>query len=1194
MEFTKSQTDAINTMGKDLLVSASAGSGKTSVLTERIVGRIKLGEDLENFLVVTFTNSAAEDLKRKLQSKLGELIKNNPKDKRLKNQLYKLPCASIGTIHSFCLRIIRENFSLLELPSKINVGEESLFHSMQNECIEDLITELCESDDESIALLLDNFATYKSDKGLVDVILALYSTIRAFPFYLKWLDSTLEALREEKESFLNKGFFSTPGGKILKPDLIRKLNYALENAVYGAQLCVAEGSDKNEAVFNELQEKIADLKSAAEKSYEDFCAETVNFKYRNLSKASEEAKDVKKAVVESVSTLAKSYVVAPAVISDEYDESIKVLSALIYVIKLFDASFTKKKRERAMIDFCDIEQLFLSLLLKEAPDGGYIKTDLCRSLTKTVGEIFVDEYQDVSPLQDMIFKVISKGNNRFMVGDVKQSIYRFRNAYPDIFIGYKESFADLEEAKDKARILLRENFRCSKSIVGFVNLLFTQIYTKATADSDYAGEELIYGRGSGSDLPVKVKVFTDAKEDETYAEAHFIASEIKNLINENKDDGPPIRYGDIAVLMRSLSNQKVYAEVFSEYGIPCLCARSTEKLFERPEVLLVISALRVIDNPTDDLSLAALLRSPVYGFTAQELAAICRSGHSTLYKGVKNYSERGKLLKRGRYTLKRLEKKHFKKPSHLTAVNPNSNELSKKCRDFLGSLESYRSSALLLPSHKLIWLFYQKSGIFSYRPKGTQEEHQGNLLKFYQWAKEAEGGAFKGVSAFVEHLNQMTENDQSPEATDAVSDDAVRFMTVHASKGLEFPVCFVAELGKQINNKHKNASVSVDRDGGLAFKLAHQKEASIKSTLRRDCFILKETRDLIAEELRVLYVAFTRARERLYVSGTVNGDISDLEKHNVYNPNSYLSTFFSVIREIESPHFELDVTSLAECCGEEATESKAEETEKTEKTEKAEDEVKIKETVSEDVSESVSKVAESSNETEDAADTLVLPEDIKLEAITEAKISVSMIRQDENGLFTVAEQARGEIKRPAFAFESTELTAADKGTATHLFMQFASFEQAEKNGISVEADRLLAKGFITKEQREMLNEKQISAFLCSALYGRICSSPRVFREKRFTTELNSALFSGGNSGILIQGVVDCFFENPDGSYTLIDYKTDRVKENEEQKLIDRHRTQLSFYAEAIEKLTGRPVSEIFIYSLHLGKEIKCERLKFEE
>ena len=1179
MEFTKSQNDAINTVGKDLLVSASAGSGKTSVLTERIIKHIKLGEDLENFLVVTYTNSAAEDLKRKLQSKLGELIKNNPKDKRLKNQLYKLPCASIGTIHSFCLRIIRENFSLLELPSKINVGEESLFYSMQNECIEELITELCEADDESIALLLDNFATYKSDKGLVDVILALYSTIRAFPFYLKWLDSTLEALREEKESFLNKGFYSTPGGKILKLRILSKLDYALEEAIYGAQLC-GEDEQKNEAIFIELQEKIADLKSAAEKSYEDFCAEIEDFKCQNLSKASEEAKDVKKAVVESVRALAKSYVVASSVISDEYDESIKVLSALIYVIKLFDASFTKKKRERAMIDFCDIEQLFLSLLLKEAPDGGYIKTDLCRSLTKTVGEIFIDEYQDVSPLQDMIFKVISKGNNRFMVGDVKQSIYRFRNAYPDIFIGYKDTFANLTEDKDNAKIFLRENFRCSKSIVGFTNLLFAQIYTKSTADSDYAGEELIYGRGSGSDLPVKVKVFTNAKEDETYAEAHFIASEIKDLINETKDDGTPIKYGDIAVLMRSLSNQKTYAEVFSEYGIPCLCARSTEKLFERPEVLLVISALRVIDNPTDDLSLAALLRSPVYGFTAQELARICRSKHSTLYKGVKNYSERGKLLKSGRYTLKRLEKKRLQKPPHLTAINPNSNELSKKCIDFLESLESYRSSALLLPSHKLIWLFYQKSGIFSYLPKGTQEEHQGNLLKFYQWAKEAEGGAFKGVSAFVEHLNQMTENDQSPEATDAVSDDAVKFMTVHSSKGLEFPVCFVAELGKQINNNHKKASVTIDRDGGIAFKLACQKDATIKSTLRRDCFILKETRDLIAEELRVLYVALTRARERLYVSGTINGDISDLEKHSVYNPNSYLSTFFSVIQEIESPHFELEITNLAEVCGDEAAE--------------AEDETKPKETASEDASESVSKVSESSNETEEIAKTLILPEDIKLESNTEAKISVSMIRQDENGLFTVAEQARGEIKRPAFAFEPAELTAADKGTATHLFMQFASFEQAEKNGIAAEADRLLTKGFITKEQREMLNEKQISAFLGSALYRRICSSQRVFREKRFTTELNSALFSGRNSGILIQGVVDCFFENPDGSYTLIDYKTDRVKENEEQRLIDRHKTQLSFYAEAIEKLTGRPVSEIFIYSLHLGKEIKCERLKFEE
>lgn len=1171
MGFTPSQKNAIETFGKDLLVSASAGSGKTTVLTERIVTGIKHGAELEKFLVVTFTVSAAEDLKRKLQSKLGELIKENPKDKRYKNQLYKLPCANIGTIHSFCLRIIRENFALLGLPAKLSVGDEPLFKSMQNECLEELITELCEEEDKSILLLLDHFAGPKSDSALNKTLLPLYSSIRAFPFYLKWLDSALDSLIKEKELYIKDGLYATLGGSILKTYISNSLDKLAEKALKGVQLCEAD-EGINRSVFEELSASIEELKKANEKSYEDLCICAPLFKARTLRKAPDELSALKKEITAGLSDIVKEYTASPAAIIKDYEDSISLFKALNRIIELFDASFTKRKREKALLDFCDIEQLFLALLVEEAPDGSYVKTELCRTLSKSIDEIFIDEYQDVSPLQDMIFKVISRGNNRFMVGDIKQSIYRFRNAYPDIFIRYKQSFAELSENKSNAKISLRENFRCSNSIIEFTNLLFSKIYTKETADTDYAGEELIYGRNSGSDLPVQVKLFTNSKESETCDEAHFIASEIERLTQETKDDGTPIKYGDIAVLMRGFSNLKTYNEVFAEHGIPCVCARSTEKLFERPEVLLVISALRVIDNPTDDISLAALMRSPVYCFSAEELALICRQPHSSLYKAVKSYAERGKLLKPGRYSLKSLEKKAFKRPSLLRASNSNRNGLSVKCAEFLESLAYYRSSALLLPAYKLIWLFYRKSGIFSYSPKGSREEHCNNLLRFYKWAKDVESGSFKGVCAFVEYLNRMTENDQSPEATDAVAEDAVKFITIHSSKGLEFPVCFVAELGKKINKESKNSAVMLDRDGGINFKLFNKTPHLTRDTLRRKCFVLKESRDLIAEELRILYVAFTRARERLYLSASLDKGLDSLTGKGVSNPDSYISIFYSLIKEAESPCFDLEVKDLSvSAVTEEPTEAEP----------------------AEESAVPNSQVEEKVEAPSEKAKPLALAEDIRLEAKAEAKLSVSMIRQDENGLFTVAEKAKGEIKRPLFASEATELTAADKGTATHLFMQFASFERAAEKGIGAEADRLLTKGFITKEQRELLNEKQIAAFLDSALYRRICASKHVFREKRFTTELSASLFSGGSNGVLIQGVVDCFFENPDGSYTLIDYKTDRVKEGEEQTLIDRHKTQLSFYAEALEKLTGKSVSEIFIYSLALGKEIKCERLSLK-
>ena len=458
-------------------------------------------------------------------------------------------------------------------------------------------------------------------------------------------------------------------------------------------------------------------------------------------------------------------------------------------------------------------------------------------------------------MQDAIFAAIGAGK-RFMVGDLKQSIYGFREAYPDIFMGYRDSFAPEEEGGDNGVIYLKHNFRCDDGIINFCNYLFDRIFTKDSADTDYKAERLIRGKAEFGKEPVHLTVVEEDKEDKEY---EIVAEQIVGLIYEG------FSLSDIAVIARETADLKKAVTALEKRGVPHATEKTTEALLKQPEILLALSLIKVIDNPTDDISLAALLRSPIFRFTAKELTEIRAYG-----SGISFYAS-------------------------LTAAAEEATPLGEKCALFLEKLSIYRAKALILPVHSLLWYLYEDTHLFAYAPEGGEERYRDNLYMLYELAMGMEGGVYKGVSVFAEYVNRLDAEDRSPKAAVTTAENAVRLMTIHGSKGLEFPVVFVIGTGSKIKITHRKASLAVNYRFGISVKLAKQKEGWRTSTLLRNGDIAMQDSRNIAEEHRLLYVAFTRAEKRLYLSASLPSTVEEYVEKRRTEPTLLADLFLPTL-----------------------------------------------------------------------------------------------------------------------------------------------------------------------------------------------------------------------------------------------------------------------------------------------------------
>ncbi len=1145
MAWTESQKTAINDRGRSLLISAGAGSGKTTVLAERLTEMLVEGGSIDDFLVVTFTKAAAGDLKEKLYQKLSEVSALHPEDKRLLTQLLRLSGAQISTIHSFCFELIRRNFNSLSLSAACRIADESESESLLNEAIEELKEKRFTDGDADITLLADNFCPSHSEDELDALLKDIYGRIRAYYRYDKWL---LEGIKncDGERRMLRGGFFATQCGGIIRDELQKMLRQQLEAAERLCHTVAMHGSEKNMQGCGSLYDYIGSLLekcgSYAEfpKSIDKSCIKNASCKDLDEDIA-EHYKKTKKRITDRVEKLISQVNFGTEEDIDAlFAKSRDVLSAFNSVIMDMDGRYAAKKASLGLLDYADLEHFAMRLL--ENDDGS--ESDLCMQLKKKYVQVFIDEYQDVNPLQDRIFSFISRDDNRFIVGDVKQSIYRFRNAYPDIFLGYKKAYGSAESGGKNASLFLRENFRCDRTVIDFVNAVIGYASNGGHSAAEYEGESLIYAKDpsrSENTLPtVAYATYGEGEKESAQEKAvDFTVNEIRHLV-----DDCGYKYSDVALLFSAVKGYTVpYENAFRRCGIPYIVV-GNEDCLKTPEVTLALCCLKAIDNPTDDISLFSMMRSPMYGFDADELYRIRRANDAyafcTCLKLFAHGSHLKKTgLKKGVYRVK------------ITPMEPK--RLESKAKRFLNTLSRLRDEAVGSRTDKFLWNFYMDSGLMYAAAADTDGEiKKQNLLALYERAASFEKRGFRGVSAFCEHIRRMDEEGGRIEISGEAGGDGVLIMSIHKSKGLEFPVCFVENADHAFNTQEMSRPLLLDREMGLTFTLQDAERYVKCDTPMRIATSRKVYRASVAEELRKLYVALTRAKNRLYVVGCLKNDYFDFETV----PDDAVCFMDWVVGAC------LDngtVANMLEILPSEHPQKRTEE---------------VKEASSR-VPKWLSGVIEYKYPYEGVS---ALP----------AKISVSQLHK---GLLEeeeyVGKAVRVSFKKPLFALES-DVRTNEIGTANHLFMQFCDMENARISGAAAEGKRLLDRRFITETQYGMLDLAALDVFFASELYSEMREASELYREMRFSISDSASLLGGAKrEKLLVQGVIDCFFVSADGSITVVDYKTDRVSGRDaEEILLSRHSTQLGYYCRAVEKMMGKRVKRGLIYSFALGRAVQ--------
>lgn len=1159
-EFTSSQLQAINTEGKSLIVSAGAGSGKTTVLTQRIIQSLKNGGDIDNILVVTFTKAAASDMKEKLYNALLSASAEAVENRSLSEMSLKIASARISTISSFCYKFVKENFEVLGLSPRLRMADDGESLPILGECLALVEEEALERNDKNMLLIADTFGGDKNFKRLDAIILELYQKFRSAPFWKSRLEAAIEARSAESELCSKQGFFSCKAGSTVFTEMLRRLNLLkkrskelLEYAEYAAT------TDKHLTALEKLCRDIADICDGMYDGYEALKNAVNAFASDRLYSigmerdAVEYIKREKSAITAEMSKLKEFCTFSEEQIYSDYNSVIELNRALYCLLIELDDVYTEEKNRRGICDYADVEHLTLKLLGKRTANG-VVRTELGKRYAAGISEIYVDEYQDVNPLQDMIFSLLSKGDNAFFVGDVKQSVYRFRNASARIF-GDRVKNAPLASDEGKTgKIFLKENFRCTENIIDFVNAVFLKHYSVRNTGYSYEDEKLVCALGDTCPAPVVVSCITDipsGKRDE--CEATVAAARILALVGRaRKADGSAIRYSDIAVLMRSTSGRAAeFERVFRKHNIP-FSAEGNSRFLDQPEIMLAVSMLTVIDDPTDEIALAASLRSPIFGFDAEALKVVREFRKEAPYyfavsACAKEYVRKThRSVYHGNFSLAhvnmdcRVKKMRGKRPGI---------DVLKKCYDFIETVKMLSDEAVELPSHKLIWKLYEAThlvetvGCFEHG-----EEKKANLMNLYKAAVAYESGTFRGIGAFLEYIQS---DYFSTDSAVSSSEDCVRIMTFHKSKGLEFPVCIICGAGNDFNVKDLRLPYVVCDDGFVCFDLKAAEGLCTYQPLIKLAAVADEKKEMLCEELRCLYVALTRAREQLYIIGGFKGDVYDVAGKDFFELNSNLERIISALDKSLSKSFEVE-SLMADALP------------------------------SPDVLRMNTIPAENNGE----VDWMTYPHEDALS--TPAKVAVSELRLGlfEDDEYNRAISGSAVLKTPRF-ISNEKITAAERGTATHMFMQFCSFDSVEENGVSVEANRLKALGLISEREMSAIRFNELEVFFESELYKEIKKSPLCRREMRFTIVEDSKLLGkSGGEDVLVQGVIDCFFMNPDGTYTVVDYKTDRI--NDANELILRHRAQLSYYCRAVQKMTGKTVGRCVLYSFALGRSIDME------
>ena len=1173
LNFTPEQRAAIDTRGSTVLVSAAAGSGKTRVLTERLMAYLTDAEtpvDIDRFLVITYTRAAAAELRSRILDGIYARIASDPENRSLRRQVALCAHAEIGTIHSFCADFLRANCAALALAPDFQVADTERCIALRATALEHTLERAYArmDADAGFRLLADTVGSGRDDARLSALVLSLYDKMQCHARPELWAQRQVELLALNGVTDVG----STPWGQALLARVHESAAHWC--GVLEAQLKVMAGAGMEWLMgiygssISATVDGLHTLADACDRSWDEAIAALQSVPFPRLGSVRnapdpdtrEHVKAQRDAAKKAVQTLQKQMTTDSAQALADLHATAPAMQALLALTLDFGAAYAAEKRRRSLVDFSDLEHMAAQLLTDE--DGA--PTELAHQLSGRYTEIMVDEYQDVSEVQDLIFRAVSRGgSNLFFVGDVKQSIYRFRLADPTIFLDKYARFADYRDALpgQPRRILLRENFRSRRAVLAGANHVFSNIMSRALGELDYDDAARLHAGASypGDDVLPELAVLElpDADDDaptpeKSALEADYVAQRIRALIDGGAsvwENGAarPAHYGDVVILLRSANSiGPVYRAALTARGIP-VSSETSGGFYTSEEVSVLRSLLAVIDNPHQDVPLIAVLRSPLFGLTADDLAAVrtCDRTHD-----------------------------------FYTAVTLAA-ETRGDCRDFLDLLARYRALSIELPLGDFLWHIIDDRAIMaltSAMPDG--ELRRRNVLLLLDLAQQFESTGARGLHRFLLWMQRQEDEGEAP-ASPAEERRSVRILSIHKSKGLEFPFVFLCDTARLFNKSDARTSVLVHPALGLGPKCTDLEHGVEYPTIARQAIAAQLLTETLSEEMRLLYVAMTRAKERLVITGTVR----DIGKTvSTLTATATVPLAPELLRAAQSPlHWLLqsalldrderflrrNYVYLKADAAAERTEAEAEPT------------------LPEPDPALLAQLGRTLTFRYGHAQAIDLPS--KVTATELKRLEAEDTPPEDTGAPLLAGAPRMQtFRRPDFSARARKLTAAERGTATHRILQYLHFADARTpEGIRAQVETLTARGELTAREAQAVDTASLLRLGQTPLGAQLAAAEAagtLRREFRFSLLCPAETFfpGAGDEQVLLQGVVDAWFETKDG-LVIVDYKTDRIHPEGVPARTAYYAAQLRAYAGAMARITGRPVCRRVLYFLRCGQ-----------
>ena len=1172
LNFTPEQRAAIDTRGSTVLVSAAAGSGKTRVLTERLMAYLTDAEtpvDIDRFLVITYTRAAAAELRSRILDGIYARIASDPENRRLRRQAALCAHAEIGTIHSFCADFLRANCAALALAPDFQVADTERCAALRTTALEHTLERayMHIDTDAPFRLLADTVGGGRDDARLGELVLTLYDKMQCHARPEQWAAQQVDLLA--LDGVTDAG--TTPWGR----SLLARMRESAEHwcGVLEAQLDIMADEDMEWLMdiygdsFSATADGLRALAYACNRSWDAAVTALQDVPFPRLGSTRkppdpdvrDRVKAQRDAAKKAIQTLQKQINIPSAQALADLHATAPAMQALLALTLEFGAAYAAEKRRRSLVDFSDLEHMTSQLLTDE--DGA--PTELARQLSGRYTEIMVDEYQDVSEVQDLIFRAVSRGgSNLFFVGDVKQSIYRFRLADPTIFLDKYARFDDFGTAAPGAprRILLRENFRSRRAVLEGANHVFSNIMSRALGELDYDDAARLRAGASypGDDVLPELAVLElpDADDDaptpeKAALEADYVARRIRALIDGGAtvwENGAkrPAHYGDAVILLRSANSiGPVYRAALEAHGIP-VSAETSGGFYTSEEVSVLRSLLAVVDNPHQDVPLIAALRSPLFGLTADDLAAV-----------------------------RTCDREH----DFYTAVTLAA-ETRDDCRDFLDVLARYRALSIELPLSEFLWHVVDDRAVMaltSAMPDG--ELRRRNVLLLLDLAQQFEQTGARGLHRFLLWMQRQETEGEEPAAPGSES-RSVRILSIHKSKGLEFPFVFLCDTARLFNKSDTRASVLVHPALGLGPKCTDLEHGVEYPTIARQAIAAQLLTETLSEEMRLLYVAMTRAKERLVITGTVR----DIGKTvSTLTATATVPLAPELLRAAQSPLHWLLQSALLD---RDERFLRRNYVYLTTDTAAGSTEAEAAPTLPEPDPALLAQLERTLTFRYAHAQAIDLPS--KVTATELKRLEAENTPPEDAGAPLLKGAPRTQtFRRPDFSARERRLTAAERGTATHRTLQYLRFADAQTpEGIAAQVQALAARGQLTAREAQAVDTASLLRLGQTPLGAQLAAAEAagtLRREFRFSLLCPAETFFPGadEEQVLLQGVVDAWFETKDG-LVIVDYKTDRIRPDAVPERTAYYAAQLRAYAGAMARITGRPVCRRTLYFLHCG------------